>query len=164
MKFVYDLLGRPGESNVIEKVNQDTIDLVLPLIRAYQSFYQCSSIDDEANRAHFSQFGPASDKGCLFVYLDNGCPVGFATVYFTYSSTLPGKVGVMNDLYTVEDCRGRGIGRRLTDHCLHYAKSMGALRLQWLTARGNETAQRLYDSLTSRKSEWYFYIYQDAHV
>ncbi len=144
---------------MIEAVTQSNFELVLPLIRAYQEFYKCSVIDDEANRSHFRQFGPNSDKGCLFLYTEGGTPLAFATVYFTYSSTLPGKVGLMNDLFTSEQCRGKGIGRKLIEHCLAYAKENGAVRIQWFTATSNETAQRLYDSLGAKKSEWYFYTY-----
>ncbi len=34
---------------------------------------------------------------------------------------------------------------------------MGYYRLQWLTARDNETAQKLYNSLGEKKSPWFFY-------
>lgn len=147
---------------MIEPITEKNIELVLPLIRAYQAFYHCPTIDDEVNRSHFSQFGPDSDKGCLFLYTEDGVPLAFATVYFTYSSTLPGKVGLMNDLFTSEQCRGKGIGRQLVEHCLRYAKENGAQRIQWFTATSNETAQRLYDSLGAKKSEWYFYAYTGA--
>ena len=147
---------------MITAVDQSKLESVLPLIRAYQQFYKCPEISDETNREHFRQFGPDSEKGCLFLYSENGIPVAFATVYFTYSSTLPGKVGVMNDLYTTEQCRGKGIGRKLIDHCLDYAKSRDALRIQWFTATSNEVAQRLYDATSAKKSEWYFYTYTGA--
>lgn len=144
---------------MILAVDQHNIELVLPLVRSYQEFYQCAHIDDDVNRNHFEQFGPKSDKGCLFLYVEDGVAIAFATVYFSYSSTLPGKVGVMNDLFTTEPCRGRGIARMLIEHCLTYAKSMGAARIQWFTATNNDVAQRLYDSINTKKSEWYFYTY-----
>lgn len=144
---------------MIKAVDQADFELVLPLIKAYQDFYQCAPIDDKINHAHFSQFGPNSDKGCIFLYMEDGAAVGFSTVYFTFSSTLPGKVGVMNDLFITEKCRGKGIGRQLIEHSLIYAQSRGALRMQWLTSMSNEVAQRLYDSLNAKKSDWHFYAY-----
>lgn len=147
---------------MITVVDQNTLEAALPLIRAYQTFYGCPAISADTNREHFRQFGPDSEKGCLFLYTESGVAVAFATVYFTYSSTLPGKVGVMNDLFTQEAYRGKGIGRKLIDHCLSYATSQGAHRLQWLTATRNETAQRLYDSLSVKKSDWHFYTYTGA--
>jgi GNAT superfamily N-acetyltransferase len=85
--------------------------------------------------------------------------VAFATVYFTYVSSIPAKVGVMNDLYTIQSHRGKGIGRQLINHCHQFAISKGAVRLLWLTAEDNEQAQKLYDSLDTKKSRWNVYTY-----
>lgn len=66
---------------------------------------------------------------------------------------------MMNDLYTLPDCRGKGIARQLIEHCLKFVKSKGGARLQWLTAEDNEVAQRLYNSLDTKKSKWIVYTY-----
>jgi GNAT superfamily N-acetyltransferase len=68
-------------------------------------------------------------------------------------------IDVMNDLYTLPSYRGTGIGRQLIKHCLHFALSQGATRLQWLTAEDNALAQELYDSLNTKKSTWCVYTY-----
>ena len=145
---------------MIEAVSERNLEDALPLIRLYQEFYNVTDIDDEKNRKFFSQFNESGDKGCLFIYRNNaGEAVAFATVYLTYVSSIPAKVGVMNDLYTVQSHRGKGIGRSLINHCLQFAISKGATRLQWLTAENNKQAQKLYDSLETKKSSWKFYIY-----
>ena len=145
---------------VIEAVSNKNVEEVLPLIRKYQEFYQIQNIDDEVNRAFFSQFSKDSNEGCLFLYRDtNGKAVAFATVYFSFVSSIPAKVGVMNDLYTMPEQRGKGIGKQLINHCLQFALKKGAARLQWLTAEDNHTAQKLYDSLNAKKSMWNIYTY-----
>lgn len=145
---------------MIEVVDNKNLHEILPLIRQYQEFYQVPVIDDDKNARFFSQFGEKSERGCQFLYRENGEPVAFATVYFTFSSTLAEKVGLMNDLFTTPACRGKGIGKKLIDHCLEYSLQKGAIRLQWLTATSNVKAQRLYDSLSAAKSEWFFYAYK----
>jgi ribosomal protein S18 acetylase RimI-like enzyme len=85
--------------------------------------------------------------------------VAFATVYFTFVSSITDKVGVMNDLYTAPDYRGKEIGKRLINHCLEFALSKGAARLQWITAEDNVQAQRLYDLLCISKSSLIAYTY-----
>lgn len=142
---------------MIEAVSSENLHEILPLIRCYQEFYEVASIDDARNLEFFSQFGLHNPVGCQFLARVNGVVVGFATVYFTYSSTAAAKVGVMNDLYTSADFRGKGVGRALIDHCLAYAVANGACRLQWVTAIDNEVAQRLYDSLEANKKPWLFY-------
>lgn len=145
---------------MIEAVSENNLDEVLPLIRLYQEFYKISDIDDDRNKIFFSQFNENGNEGCLFLYRNNeGQAVAFATVYFTYVSSIPAKVGVMNDLFTIQSHRGKGIGRELLNHCLQFAISKGAERLQWLTAEDNEQAQKLYDSLDTKKSSWFIYTY-----
>lgn len=142
---------------MIEVVSNRNLHEILPLIRAYQMFYQVTDICDQHNLDFFSQFGEHSDQGCQFLYRESGRVVGFATVYFTYASTLAARVAVMNDLYTSPDFRGRGIGKQLIRHCRHYAAEKGAVRLQWVTAPDNIQAQALYDAMDTRKSSWFFY-------
>ena len=145
---------------MIESVSIKTIEEVLPLIRKYQEFYKVQDIDDEKNREFFSQFSENEDNGSLFLFRSEaGDAVAFATVYFTYVSSIPARVGVLSDLYTLPVHRGNGIGKRLINHCFEFALQKGAARLQWLTAHDNHVAQKLYDSLNTKKSAWYVYTY-----
>jgi len=148
---------------MIEAVSESNLKEVLPLIRQYQEFYKVTEISDSKNNSFFSRFGVNNPAGCQFLYRghkdDKDQVVGFATVYFTYTSTIAEKVAVLNDLYTLSACRGKGVGRQLIEHCRAFAASKGAARLQWVTAPGNEQAQKLYDSLDTKKSEWKFYTY-----
>jgi len=144
---------------MIEFVSNKNIDEALPLIRKYQEFYKVADISDSKNKEFFSQFGKTSSSGCQFIFRNNSKAVGFATVYFTYTSTLVAKVAVLNDLYTLPEMRGNGVGKQLVEYCKDFAKARGAARLQWVTAPDNEQAQKLYDSLNTGKSTWYFYTY-----
>ncbi|MFD0949942.1 GNAT family N-acetyltransferase [Paraperlucidibaca wandonensis] len=144
---------------MIEAVSKINLAEVLPLIRAYQEFYKVSDISDDRNSDFFVQFGESSLAGCQFIYRDEGAVVGFATVYFSFTSTIASKIAVLNDLYTVPNYRGKGIGRQLIEHCRGYAGKSGAARLQWVTAPDNKQAQKLYDSMSTGKSTWHFYTY-----
>lgn len=146
---------------MIEFVNEGNLNEVLPLIRAYQELYEVSDIDDGRNESFFSQFGEKNPFGCQFLYRIDGRVVAFATVYFTFTSTIAQKVGVMNDLYVVPDVRGKGVGKALINYCLDYVLSKGAFRLQWVTAMDNHVAQKLYDSLKTNKKPWLFYSYKN---
>lgn len=145
---------------MIEAVSISNLKELLPLIRAYQEFYKVADISDERNEAFFSQFGVGSSAGCQFLYRSAGNVVGFATVYFSYASSITSKVAVLNDLYTLPSSRGNGVGRSLIEHCYEYAVENGAARLQWVTAFDNDKAQRLYDSIKAERSSWYFYTYK----
>ena len=142
---------------MIEKVSNNNLDKVLPLIRAYQEFYKTPDICDIKNKQFFSQFGSNNPAGCQFLYSNGSAVVGFATVYFSYTSTITAKVAILNDLYTLPTMRGQGIGKKLIEHCRDYAAINHAARLQWVTAPDNKQAQKLYDSLSATKSDWHFY-------
>lgn len=144
---------------MIEVVSSDNLDEVLPLIEQYQAFYNAEPVSASNNKQFFSQFGLGCVAGCQFLYRNQTSVVGFATIYFTFNSTVAAKVAVLNDLYVLPAYRGQKIGRRLIDHCRSFALAEGALRLQWVTAPDNIAAQKLYDSLNVKKSEWFFYVY-----
>ncbi len=63
----------------------------------------------------------------------------------------------MNDLFVVEEARGRGVGRALIDASAEVARERGADHLEWATAPDNETARRLYDATGARHSTWVTY-------
>lgn len=144
---------------MIEAVSNHNINEVLPLIRKYMEFYKVTDISDTRNRDFFLQFGESSPFGCQFVLRKSGVVVAFATLYFTFTTSITSKVAVLNDLYTLKDYRGQGLGRELIEHCRNFAAKNGAARLQWVTATDNEKAQRLYDSMQTGKSTWHFYTY-----
>jgi len=144
---------------MIETVTSDNLEEILPLVSQYQAFYKLADISDERNRIFFSRFCGDHSLGCQFLFRQEGRAVAFATVYFSFTSSIPAKVAVLNDLFTLPDYRGKGIGRKLIEHCRDFARDNGAARLQWLTASDNQVAQHLYDSIGAGKSSWFFYTY-----
>lgn len=147
------------DSNFIIEPVDNSVEMVLPLIRAYQEFYGVILIDDEKNRQFFNQFGPNNPTGIQFVAKVDDKPVGFATLYYTFVSTIASKIGVMSDLYVDPQFRGKGVGKALIEQCRDRARENGCARIQWLTAPDNETAQRLYESLPTKKSSWNIFVY-----
>lgn len=118
---------------MIEAVSKNNLAEVLPLIRAYQEFYKVSEISDDRNSVFFAQFGESSPVGCQFIYRQTGIVVGFATIYFSFTTTIAAKVAVLNDLYTLPNHRGNGIGRQPIGHCRTYAATnehtLGAVQI-----------------------------------
>ena len=63
----------------------------------------------------------------------------------------------MNDLFVSPAARGQGLGAALIEECRRFAAERGAGKLAWQTAPGNETAQRLYESVGATREEWIDY-------
>jgi GNAT superfamily N-acetyltransferase len=134
----------------IEPVTEQQLGRLLPLIAAYQRFYEVEEIDDERNRAFFSRFLAPSDDGMLLGAWCERELVGYACLYWTFTSLVPAELVLMNDLYVEPGARGKGIGRALIEASAAVARRRGAHHLQWVTAPDNRTAQRLYDSTGAR--------------
>ena len=133
------------------------LDEVLPLVAGYQAFYGAEP-DVERNRRFFSRFLHPSHDGLLLGAWVDGALVGFATLYWFFSSTKAAESVLMNDLFVREAVRGGGIGRALINSALDEARRRGAAHLEWFTAPDNVVAQRLYDSVPgAQRSTWYAY-------
>ncbi len=143
----------------IEPVTGTEYERVLPLIAAYQRFYEVEEIDEERNRAFFRRFLAPSDIGMLIAaWPDEGeDPLGHACMYWHHSSTRAVDSVLMNDLFVTPEARGKGVGRALIDACLDVTRDRGDDHLGWATAPDNATAQRLYDSTGAERSTWVEY-------
>jgi GNAT superfamily N-acetyltransferase len=130
---------------------------LLPMIAAYQRFYEVADVDDERNRAFFARFLAPSDDGMLLGAWESEKLVGYACLYWHFTSLVPAETVLMNDLYVGEKARGRGIGRALIEASAAVARERGAHHLEWATAPDNTTAQRLYDSTGAERSAWIEY-------
>lgn len=141
----------------IEPVSRRTFEKLLPLIADYQRFYRVVP-HFEKNRQFFSQFLASNAQGAQFIALDDQeNAVGFAALYFLPSSLSAGQFCVLNDLYTVAEKRGEGVGKSLIDYCGSYARQRGFMSLEWQTEQSNAKAQKLYDKLGTSKSPWLYY-------
>jgi GNAT superfamily N-acetyltransferase len=141
----------------VEPIDADQIETLLPLIADYQRFYEVADVDDERNRAFFSRFVAPSEDGILLGAWEGGQLLGYACLYWHFSSLVPAETVLMNDLYVKESARGKGVGRSLIEASAAIARERGAHCLEWATAPGNTTAQRLYDSTGAQRSSWIEY-------
>lgn len=97
------------------------------------------------------------EEGIQFVAEKEGKLAGFATLYFTYSTTRADKITVMNDLYVVEEERGAGVAQKLFKACENYTKEHGYFHMSWVTAPDNYRAQRFYEKMGGKRADWLNY-------
>lgn len=140
----------------VEALGQADYERVLPLIAGYQRFYRTEPHEDR-NRAFFRRFLAPSEDGLLLGAWVGDELVGFATLYWTFSSTHASEAALMNDLFVADAHRGEGIGLALIDAAVAAARDRGMRHLEWFTALDNEQAQRLYDRTGAERSAWYSY-------
>ena len=149
-----------SEKPRIEAVTERQYETLLPMIAAYQGFYEADEIREDRNRDFFRRFLAPSDDGMILGAWSGAELVGYACMYWTFSSVSAIETVLMNDLYVDAGARGRGVGRALIEACAEVARERGSPRLEWSTAPDNETAQRLYDSFDVEKSTWLEYQFR----
>jgi GNAT superfamily N-acetyltransferase len=141
----------------VRPILPEELEDALPLIAGYQTFYGAHP-DAERNRKFFSRFVHPSEEGLLLGAWVEGGLVGFATLYWFFSSTKATDAVLMNDLFVRQDVRSGGVGRALIASALDEARKRGAAHLEWFTAPDNAVAQRLYDSVPGAgRSTWLAY-------
>jgi len=127
---------RPGREEEAEDL--------LPLMRAYCQFYGSSPADDGLlEMARTLSTDPS--QGAVFIAHDGERAVGFATLDWKWSMLKGARLGYLEDLYVLEDSRGRGIAEALIEACADRCRELGMPAMQWLTQPSNRRAQAVYD-------------------
>jgi GNAT superfamily N-acetyltransferase len=96
-------------------------------------------------------------EGTQFIAERDGKLVGFATLYYTYSTLRAQKAAVMNDLYVVETERGTGAAAELFEACRKHVQDNGFAYMSWETAADNKRAQKFYDKMGGQAGDWITY-------
>lgn len=98
---------------------------------------------------------PAS--GVQFVAEKDGKLIGFATLYFTFSTLQVKRAAILNDLFVLESSRGEKAGQELFTTCLTHIREQKFAYMTWETAKDNQIAQRLYNKMGGKESDWMVY-------
>ena len=141
----------------IEPISGQQYETLVPMIAAYQGFYEAEDVREERNREFFRRFLAPSEDGLLLGAHRDGKLVGYACLYWHFSSLEATECVLMNDLFVNDSVRGKGVGRGLIEASAEVARERGAPFVEWSTAPDNKTAQRLYDSTGAERSEWFSY-------
>jgi GNAT superfamily N-acetyltransferase len=152
-----EALQTPGDHSISVVTNAD-IEELLPLMRAYCDFYEAAPDDDELRGLSRALLAAPEREGLQLMARDeNGDPMGFASIFWTWSTTATGRIGIMNDLYVHPRARGSRVADALIQSCVERCVERGAVRLEWQTAPDNLRAQAVYDRVGGVREEWLSY-------
>jgi GNAT superfamily N-acetyltransferase len=142
----------------IERVTEQTLPELLPLVRAYCDFYEVSPSDDDLLALSRALLADPKREGVqLLAREETGRAIGFATVYWSWATTSAERIGVMNDLFVAPDGRGTGAAEALIEACRGECAAHGAAKLTWQTAPDNVRAQKVYDRVGALREQWVDY-------
>ena len=126
------------------------------LWQGYLRFYR-SRLEPQVTEMTWTRLvDPAQQPHGLVAELD-GRLVGFAHYLFHSSTWSETGYCYLEDLFTISEARGRGVGRALIEAVAAAAAGAGATRLYWHTQEFNAEGRALYDTLARRTS---FIVYE----
>ena len=120
------------------------------LWRGYLVFYDVripDTVTDETWRRLTSPAGPIHG---LCAEEEGGRLLGVVHYLFHPVTWAAGPRCYLEDLFTAEDARGRGVGRALIEAVYAAADACGADQVYWLTDETNARARRLYDQVARK--------------
>ena len=142
----------------ISLVAEDDLPDLLPLMRGYCDFYEVAPNDDALLSMSRALLADPEREGLQLIARDEGgAAIGFATIFWSWSTLSAARIGVMNDLFVTETARGTGAAEALIAACLQRARERGAASLGWQTAKDNLRAQAVYERVGGRREEWLDY-------
>jgi GNAT superfamily N-acetyltransferase len=132
----------------------------LPLWEGYNKFYGRSgktALPDEITQTTWTRFFDADEPVHAIVAEDEGQLVGLVHYLFHRSTISIAPTCYLQDLFTRESTRGKGVGRALIEAVCEQARLAGSARVYWHTHASNSTAMKLYDRVADHSG---FVVYR----
>jgi GNAT superfamily N-acetyltransferase len=143
----------------ISLVGEADLAELLPLMRGYCEFYEVAPSDEALLAMARALISDPEREGFQLVARDGtDVAVGFATVFWTWSTLSAARIGVMNDLFVAPEARGSGAADELIGECARLVRERGGKSLEWQTANDNLRAQKVYERVGGERDDrWLTY-------
>jgi len=134
---------------VIRPLSPDERAAWEPLWQGYLAFYG-TSVPAETTATTWARLHDPAEPMHVLGALSGSDLLGIVHYIFHRSTWTVGDYCYLQDLFTVEAARGRGVGRALIEAVVDRARDAGASRVYWLTHETNAPARALYDRVADR--------------
>lgn len=144
----------------IRPIAQSDYDQWLPLWEGYNAFYGRSgptALAPEITAMTWARFFDGYEPVHALVAAEGGRLLGLTHYLFHRSTTMIGPICYLQDLFTAEAARGKGVGGALIEAVYARAKAAGSIRVYWQTHETNAVARALYDKVAERSG---FIVYR----
>jgi len=135
---------------VVRSVEDSEYDDWLPLWTGYNAFYgrkDATALPVAITGTTWRRFLDPDEPVFGLVAEAQGRLVGLSHYLFHRSTNRIEPVCYLQDLFTVPEARGRGVGRGLIEAVYDRARVHGARRIYWQTQADNSMARVLYEKV-----------------
>ncbi|WP_268847346.1 GNAT family N-acetyltransferase [Flavobacterium aestivum] len=144
---------------MIRKATIKDLDQLTNLFDQYVVFYMKPS-NYEKHKEYLKE-RIENNEATIFIACDEANAdkiVGFALIYVTFSSLALNRILILNDLFVDDSVRKNGIGEKLIQKTVEFAKELGSNIIRLRTAKNNTAAQGLYNKMGFVRED-YLYSY-----
>ena len=145
---------------LIRPVIRDDFPQWLPLWDGYNKFYGRSgetALPSEITQSTWGRFFDAYEPMHAIVAEHEGELIGLVHYLFHRNTISIAPTCYLQDLFTAESARGKGVGRKLIEAVYEQARLAGCPRVYWHTHHTNATAMLLYDKVAQHSG---FVVYR----
>ena len=126
----------------------------------YNAFYGRkgeTALPEQTTQTTWSRFFDAYEPMHAIVANHAGDLLGLVHFIFHRSTISIAPTCYLQDLFTLESARGKGLGRALIEQVYQRARQAGSGRVYWHTHETNHTAMKLYDKVAEKSG---FVVYR----
>ena len=145
---------------IIRPVTREDYDQWLPLWEGYNTLYSRSrptALPQEITLMTWSRFFDGYEPVRCLVAESEGKLIGLTHYIFHRSTIAIGPNCYLQDLFTTEPARGKGVATALITEVYEQARLAGSARVYWQTHETNSTAMALYDKVAEKSG---FVVYR----
>lgn len=143
-----------SDSILIRAIERPDYEGWRPLWDGYNAFYGRvgeTALPEVITSATWERFFDPGEPVRAFVAVHDDRIVGLVHYIFHRSTTRLNDICYLQDLFTVENLRGQGIGRKLILAVYEAAREAGCSRVYWQTHTTNAKGRALYDKVAEHK-------------
>jgi GNAT superfamily N-acetyltransferase len=143
---------------IIQKAKESDVGELSNLFNFYRIFYNKNS-DIETAKSFLSERIQEKESVIFIATIENKI-VGFTQLYPLFSSLSMKRSWLLNDLYILEEYRGKGISKQLINSAKQLAKETNAAGIMLETEKTNTVGNKLYpstDFLLYDKNNFYWW-------
>lgn len=127
-----------------------------PLWQGYLTFYK-ATLTPEVTETTWQRFLDPAEPMFVRGAFEGETLLGIVQCVLHRTSWSQKPICYLQDLFTVPEARGKGVGRKLIEHIYAEAEKNGWFRVYWQTHETNAEAQVLYNKVADRSG---FIVYR----